>query len=192
MNYRTEQIRGAITRAALSTFCTRGYGVATLEEIGAQVGLTRAGVLHHFRSKGELLAAVVEPYRTALADLLSRARADDPPTQSQRHELLTSVTDLLLEHRAVLRLLANDVSARVQLGLGDQWPSPQGRLLSLLVGTKPTDLTQLRVTAALGAMIHPVTSLWLDLEDSGTRSELVDVAAVIIDGPRPAASVVSR
>ncbi|MDT4905563.1 MAG: Bacterial regulatory protein tetR family, partial [Pseudonocardiales bacterium] len=61
MSVRTEEMRRAIARAALSTFCERGYGVATLEEIGVQVGLTRGGVLHHFKSKPDLLEAVAAP-----------------------------------------------------------------------------------------------------------------------------------
>jgi len=188
MRIRTEETRRVIAHAALSTFCRRGYGVATLEEIGAEVGLTRAGVLHHFNSKADLLGAVIDPYRWALADLLLTTKVDDPPTAGQRRQLLTRFADLFLEHRGALRLLANDVSARVQLGLCDQWPMPQGRLVTLLVGSDATDLTQVRVIAALGAMIQPLASVWLDLDDATTRDELIDAAVAVIDGPRSTAS----
>jgi AcrR family transcriptional regulator len=189
MTVKTEQTRDAIARAALSTFCERGYGVATLEEIGARVGLTRGGVLHHFKSKPDLLQAVAAPYRRALADLLRNAQLDDQPTVSQRRQLLTGYADLMLEHRGTLQLLANDVSARAQLGLSDQRRAPQDQLASLLVGSKATDLTQVRATAALGAMIQPVASVWLDLGDAATRDELIDAALAVIDGPRPRAKV---
>ena len=62
-----------------------------------------------------------------------------------------------------------------------------GRLVNLLIGSKATELTQVRVTAALGAMIQPVASVWLDLADAGTRGELVDAAVAVIDGPRSTA-----
>jgi AcrR family transcriptional regulator len=187
MSSRTEQTRSAIAQAALSTFCSRGYGVATLEEIGAQVGLTRSGVLHHFKSKPELLGAVAEPFRRALEGLVGNIEVDDPPTLSQRRELLTRFADLMLEHRGALRLLASDVSARAQLEPGDQLSKQVSRLVELLAGSKATDLTQLRVTAALGAMIQPVASVWLDLGGAGTTSELVDAAVAVIDGPRSTA-----
>jgi AcrR family transcriptional regulator len=187
MTVKTEQTRDAIARAALSTFCERGYGVATLEEIGGQVGLTRGGVLHHFKSKSDLLEAVAAPYRRALADLLRNAQLDDQPTERQRRRLLTGFADLMLEHRGTLQLLANDVSARAQLGLSDQPSTPQSQLVSLLVGSRATDLTQVRATAALGAMIQPVASVWLDLGDAATRDELIDAAVAVIDGPRAAA-----
>jgi AcrR family transcriptional regulator len=188
MRIRTEETRRVIAQAALSTFCRRGYGVATLEEIGAEVGLTRGAVLHHFNSKADLLGAVIDPYRRALAELLLTIQVDDPPTVRQRRQLLTRFADLFLEHRGALRLLANDVTARVQLGLGDQWPMPQGRLLTLLVGSKATDLTHVRVTAAIGAMIQPLASVWHDLDDPTTRGELIDAAVAVIDGPRSTSS----
>jgi AcrR family transcriptional regulator len=192
MSVRTEATRRAIARAALSTFCQRGYGVATLEEIGAQVGLTRGGVLHHFKSKPELLEAVAEPYRQALADLLLNAQVDDPPTGPQRRQLLTKFADLMLEHRGTLRLLANDVSARAQLELDIQCPTQQAQLVSLLTGSQATDRTKVRVTAALGAMIQPVASMWLDLDDVGTRGELIDAAVSVIDGTRSTAKVAAQ
>ncbi|MDT4899789.1 MAG: hypothetical protein QOJ78_719 [Pseudonocardiales bacterium] len=187
MSVRTEEMRRAIARAALSTFCERGYGVATLEEIGVQVGLTRGGVLHHFKSKPDLLEAVAAPFRRALADLLLNAQVDDPPTESQRRQLLTRFADLMLEHRGTLQLLASDVSARAQLGLRDQSLTQQRELVSLLVGSKATDLAQVRASAALGAMIQPVAGAWLDLGDVTTRGELVNAAVAVIHGPRPTA-----
>jgi AcrR family transcriptional regulator len=189
MRIRTEETRRVITEAALSTFCRRGYGVATLEEIGAEVGLTRGAVLHHFSSKADLLATAISPYRLALADLLLNTEVDDPPTKSQRRELLAGFADLFLEHRGALRLLASDVSARVQLGLGDQWLMPQGQLVTLLVGSKATNRTQARVIAAIGAMIQPAASRWLDLDDATTKAELIDAAMAVIDGPSKLAIV---
>ena len=178
------EVRRVIVKAALSTFCERGYGPATLEEIGAKVNLTRGGVLHHFKSKAVLLEAVIDPYREALTDLLLHIQLDDPPSRGQRRQLLGSLADLMLEYRGSLRLLTNDVSARAQLGRNDQWPLAEGRLVSLLLGSKATDLTQVQVAAALGALIQPVASLWLDLDDATTRGQLVEAAVAVLDGPR--------
>jgi AcrR family transcriptional regulator len=186
MRTQPEEMRRVIVKAALLTFCERGYGPATLEEIGAKVSLTRGGVLHHFKSKAVLLEAVIEPFREALTDLLLHIQLDDPPSRGQRRQLLGSLADLMLEYRGSLRLLANDVSARAQLDRNGQWPLTEGRLIGLLLGSKGTDLTQVQVAAALGALIQPVASLWLDLDGATTRGQLVDAAAAVLDGPRSA------
>jgi AcrR family transcriptional regulator len=56
----TPERRAEIVRAAARTFGTKGYQKGSLIDIAAQVGMTHAGVLHHFGSKEQLLIAVLE------------------------------------------------------------------------------------------------------------------------------------
>ena len=56
----TPERRQEIVRAAAKTFGTKGYQKGSLIDIAAQVGMTHAGVLHHFGSKEALLIAVLE------------------------------------------------------------------------------------------------------------------------------------
>src|SRR5215475_4966242 len=55
----TAKTREDILDAALATFGNRGYNNGSLVEIADQVGMTHAGVLHHFGSKDQLLLAVL-------------------------------------------------------------------------------------------------------------------------------------
>jgi AcrR family transcriptional regulator len=56
----TERKRQDILRAAMETFGAKGSTNGTLADIAEQVGITRAGVLHHFGSKQALLLEVLE------------------------------------------------------------------------------------------------------------------------------------
>jgi len=56
----TPERRQEIVRAAAKTFGTKGYQKGSLIDIAAQVGMTHAGVLHHFGSKEQLLIAVLK------------------------------------------------------------------------------------------------------------------------------------
>lgn len=56
----TEQKRIDILRAAIETFGAKGSTNGTLADIADQVGMTHAGVLHHFGSKNNLLLEVLE------------------------------------------------------------------------------------------------------------------------------------
>lgn len=62
--------RQEIVRAATEIFGSRGYKAGPLTEIAEQVGMTHAGILHHFGSKHQLLLEVLE-YRdqTDVAEL---------------------------------------------------------------------------------------------------------------------------
>jgi AcrR family transcriptional regulator len=52
--------RTAILDAALEVFAESGYRSGSLREVAARVGMSEAGLLHHFRSKSALLQAVLD------------------------------------------------------------------------------------------------------------------------------------
>jgi len=56
----TAQRREEILRAAMVTFGAKGYYNGSLVEVAEQVGISHAGVLHHFGSKDQLLIEVLE------------------------------------------------------------------------------------------------------------------------------------
>jgi AcrR family transcriptional regulator len=183
MRMSAEQSRSSILQSALSIFCERGYRSSTLAEIGAHVGVTRGAVLHHFHSKSELLAAVVEPARRAVATLLDATCAQDPPTRSQRRQLLTDLLHLFVEHRSAFQLLATDVGARNQLGFGRPLAAPSERLVTLLVGSHSGTAAPVRVASALGALILPVVSTDIGPWLPKTSAELVDSALAVLQRP---------
>ena len=63
---RAETIRRRedILRAGLATFGSKGFKAGSLADVAEQVGITQAGVLHHFGSKDKLLLDVLD-YRDA-------------------------------------------------------------------------------------------------------------------------------
>src|SRR5665647_3423140 len=69
--------REAILQAAMVTFGAKGYYNGSLVEVADQVGMTHAGVLHHFGSKDQLLLEVLE-YRDR-TDVGPR-KGPQPPT----------------------------------------------------------------------------------------------------------------
>ncbi|HEY0187211.1 MAG TPA: TetR/AcrR family transcriptional regulator [Cellulomonas sp.] len=56
----TAERRRRILQAALVTFGSKGYSNGPLTEIAEQVGMTHAGILHHFGSKDQLLIEVLK------------------------------------------------------------------------------------------------------------------------------------
>ena len=52
--------RAAILDAALEVFAESGYRSGSLKDIATRVGMSEAGLLHHFKNKSDLLAAVLD------------------------------------------------------------------------------------------------------------------------------------
>jgi AcrR family transcriptional regulator len=57
---KSEQTRTAILDAALNVFAESGYRSGSLRSVAERVGMSEAGLLHHFPNKSALLAAVLE------------------------------------------------------------------------------------------------------------------------------------
>ena len=65
--------RREILDAAVEIFGSKGFTGGTLQEIADQVGMTHAGILHHFGSKHELLLEVLQHRdETDVADLAEK------------------------------------------------------------------------------------------------------------------------
>lgn len=82
--------RREILDAAVEIFGSKGYANGTLVEIADQVGMTHAGILHHFGSKDQLLLEVLK-YRdeTDVADLEEQHIPDGMPLF--RHLVRTAI-----------------------------------------------------------------------------------------------------
>jgi AcrR family transcriptional regulator len=60
-NYQvTESRRESILVSAFNVFAKSGFRGGSLKQVAEQVGMTEAGILHHFKSKSALLIAVLE------------------------------------------------------------------------------------------------------------------------------------
>jgi AcrR family transcriptional regulator len=57
---KTSAKRTAILDAALEVFAESGYRAGSLREVAQKVGMSEAGLLHHFPNKSALLAAVLD------------------------------------------------------------------------------------------------------------------------------------
>jgi AcrR family transcriptional regulator len=69
--------REALIDAALDHFSRSGYRGAPLASIAESVGVTRSGVLHHFASKDDLLAAALDRRDRLAIDTLAQLDATD-------------------------------------------------------------------------------------------------------------------
>jgi AcrR family transcriptional regulator len=63
---RGDATRRRILEVALDVFAEKGYAHARLEDVAARIGLSRPGILKHFRSKERLF---VETYKLAMEQL---------------------------------------------------------------------------------------------------------------------------
>ncbi|MFC9847865.1 TetR/AcrR family transcriptional regulator [Streptomyces sp. NPDC060223] len=67
--------REDVLAAATALFCERGYDATSMSDIADHLGMAKASVYHHVKSKSQLLHAATGPMRAALLSLLGAGAA---------------------------------------------------------------------------------------------------------------------
>lgn len=73
---KSDVTRAAILDAALEVFAHGGFRAGSLREVALRVGMSEAGLLHHFNSKSRLLAAVLDRRDELAEELVPRDLSD--------------------------------------------------------------------------------------------------------------------
>lgn len=141
-----DETRANILDVALALIADQGFAATTTREISERLGFTKAALYYHFRSKDDLLAALIEPILQGLRDLVEIADRSDP------RSLLSGYVDLVASHEASIRVLSRDPS------VGRRPPAKAAgaifdRLIQLLSGEEsPDGISRAHVRAALGSV----------------------------------------
>ncbi|MET7466689.1 TetR family transcriptional regulator [Nonomuraea sp. NPDC005501] len=169
-----DDTRSRILAAARTLFAERGYAGTSLADIAAAVGLTKTAVAYHFHPKDRLAAELLAP---CADDMLTLLGAEF----SGREAFLEALVGFVVRHRAVLRLIMEDVG-----GADDAPPGSPGEairtfrdeLFARLVGPEPDAGSRLRGWAVLGALQWGVVHT-TDLPEEQVRAELLRAARTI-------------
>jgi AcrR family transcriptional regulator len=142
---------GILDRAA-ALFARRGYAKTSVQDVADAVGLSKAGLLHHFPSKDALHAAVL-----AQADTLGQRVLDqlgDLPLGAVRdRRALEVLVDVALAHPGLVALLLAPVT-----DLEVPEPEPEPAVADLVMRafgvalTGDDDERRVRVVGALAAL----------------------------------------
>jgi AcrR family transcriptional regulator len=116
-----EQTRERMLRRALELFTERSYDGASIGMIASSLGVAKSAVSYHFRTKEDLLNAVVEPALKDLEAFFDKFKTG-PLRPARRREAVTEYVRIMVKHRALLGFLAKEGDReRPEPGLS-RWP----------------------------------------------------------------------
>jgi len=172
--------RGRILDTALELFSEHGFDGTTLQQIADRLGFTKAALYYHFRSKDDLLHALLRP---AMADLELLLDHHDgaPDTPSERRRFMRNYVDYLLCHRRLIGYMSRDLAtlSHPAVALGSR--ERRARLESRLAGDGLDFNEQVRVTMAFRG-IPGVIAQYPDAEAEHLRAALLDATSALLRG----------
>jgi AcrR family transcriptional regulator len=183
-----DQTRARILDVALELIADRGFAATSTREIAEHLGFTKAALYYHFRTKDDLLAAIVG---TAMADFEALIeRGEGARTADRRRDLVEGYVQMVETHADLIRVLASDPSVKESPGLHDAMPMFR-TLVRLLAGTDDPDTAQrTRVRAALTAIHGALVYAQPGDDPEVARATALEAACAVLGlpGSPPAAS----
>src|SRR6266480_6812596 len=88
--------RERIQAIALELFAEQGYEKTSLREIAERLGVTKAALYYHFKSKEDIVHSFTDDYFAEFDALLDSAK-DQPPGDQTRRAILERYVGLVLE-----------------------------------------------------------------------------------------------
>lgn len=118
----TQARREEILDAARDLFFARGFGLASMRDVAANVGVTQAAIYYHFKSKDEILFEIISSFSSLLESTIrERLEAPGHPLENfkdaiRAHILLTrthfrDIKIILEDKRVIAAAYAETVKA---------------------------------------------------------------------------------
>ena len=87
--------RSRVQKVALELFAEQGYEKTSLREIAESLGVTKAALYYHFKSKEDIVHSFTDDYFAAIDGLVDWAK-DQPQTDATRREILQRYVGIVL------------------------------------------------------------------------------------------------
>jgi AcrR family transcriptional regulator len=172
-----------IARLALARFRVGGFAGTSIADLAGDLGVSKAAIYYHYRSKDALLHRLIDP----LLDAIDACIQDHTPAPSARtaRQLLAAYLTVLTAHQEVVPLVATDVAVLNHPKIGPRLRAQDQRLRTLLAAPDTSVSARLRAEAALGAIWRPlVAEPQVDLTDAAHQHTLIDAAVATLQPSR--------
>jgi AcrR family transcriptional regulator len=187
MAERAGDTRERIKQVALEMFTEHGYEQTSLREIAERLGVTKAALYYHFKSKEEIVAAFVEDRVAAMDELTTWARSQPPGPETRREFVRRYTAEMNVDtFRSIMRFFQENQPALKDTAVGETMRERMFDLIDVLAGPDPSAVDRLR-TAYCVFVLH---SAWFllrdpDITDDQRAAAALEVALELAEPRRP-------
>jgi AcrR family transcriptional regulator len=145
--------RAQVQKVALELFAEQGYEKTSLREIAERLGVTKAALYYHFKSKEDIVHSFTDDYFAEIDVLLDWAK-DQPRNEATRREILDRYVGIVLAGAEVFRFLEQNRAAvqGMEASGKERFTRFRGRLdalVDLLAGPDAPLRDRVRATTAI-------------------------------------------
>jgi AcrR family transcriptional regulator len=167
--------RARLHEAALRLFAEHGVSGTSLQMIADELGVTKAAVYWHYKTKDEIVLGVVTPFVEQLAQLVENAKAVRG-RRAQVETALTGLVDVIVSARRVYVVIASDPTYGQLQERHPRLHQIGEDLLGVLAGPDPDEETRVTVSLFLVGLTGPLHAPFCaSIGDEELRRVLLDL-----------------
>lgn len=146
--------RDGLLSVATQLFAEQGVQGSSLQQIADAAGVTKAAVYHHFKSKEDIVAAVLAPALNAITAIV-RMAGEYRPATARVEVAIVGLADQAVEHRELWTVLLRDAAVETMLTEDERYAEVFESLRQLLTGPRPNKRRPLLVAMFLSGLVAP-------------------------------------
>jgi AcrR family transcriptional regulator len=185
-----QDTRARIQSVALELFAEQGYDKTSLREISERLGVTKAALYYHFKSKEDIVTSLVEDYFGQIDELVAWGKTR-PKTPETRAELLRRYFGIVTAGGEVFRMLQHNQASVNSLAhaknRSEFFRERMDNLVAVLTEDDPPLASQVRAAVALVSVSFGCMFYADRFDDTGElRDTVLDIAFGLVGAGSPA------
>ncbi|MET8565308.1 helix-turn-helix domain-containing protein [Streptomyces flaveolus] len=164
--------RQRIQDVALELFAEQGYEKTSLREIAERLGVTKAALYYHFKTKEEIIVSLFADLTKPIEDLIEWG-GRQPHTLETKQEIVRRYSEALAGAEPLFRFMQENQATVRELRIGDTFKDRMRGLRDILIDPEAELVDQVRSVSAMFTL-HAGMFVMQDLEgDSEKKREAV-------------------
>ena len=176
--------RQRLLDVAIKLISQHGFAGTSLQMIADELGFTKAAIYYHFRTRDDLLSALMEPILEQSRHILVTAESQRTP-RAQMEAMVRGYAEIVTKNRSLAAVMVFDSSVRHILQTQDEWGEIIGRQLALLMQLESDAAGFIKATALFSGLAGAATAAPLDIDERVLIEELSTIGRRIMGLRQP-------
>ena len=167
-----EPTRQRLIDVAVELFKRHSVAGTSLQMISEELGLTKSAIYYHFRTRDELLSAVIEPLISEVAVLVDAAEGHHG-VRARADHMLVGYAVLAASNRELISLLTGDPGVIELLRMRTEWAAIVRRQMALLANVDPGLGGQVKAAIVMAGIASAAGADYGDVDKNTLSDHLI-------------------
>jgi AcrR family transcriptional regulator len=166
--------RQRLLDVAVALISQHGFAGTSLQMIADELGFTKAAIYYHFRTRDQLLIALMEPLLQQIRQVVETAESQHTP-RTQMDAMVQGFAGVVAKNRSLAAVMVFDPSVHRVLQSQPEWGDLIVRQLTLLMQLESGPMGVVKATAVFTGLAGAATGAPEDIDERSLIDELASL-----------------